>query len=185
MFVACACRLKVDFISSSFLFKRSVRDRAKSIERHMAQVAQQRNVAQAKLADEKSGWRAFEAVLVNTCDEVTDQNSLADNTRRFLDASLQKSAGDFFMLSLDHIVLKSLCFVRSCLHTLILSRLRRISLTKILIKLSSRVWTVLRVYMSSVPKTTLLLAGPWVLEVVVGVPVAWERLRTSVIMFVG
>lgn len=60
-------------------------------------------MAQAKLAHERSCLRAFEPALLNIRDAVADQSSISVDTHRLLDASLQRSARDFFMLVLDHV----------------------------------------------------------------------------------
>lgn len=52
---------------------------------------------------------AFEAVLLNAWDVLSDQSLLAANVRRFLDASLQKSTRYFIIIVLDFVRQKGRC----------------------------------------------------------------------------
>lgn len=60
-------------------------------------------LAQAKWAQEKVRLSAFEAALLNLWDAIVNRRSLAASTPWFLDASLLKGAGDFFMRDLDNV----------------------------------------------------------------------------------
>lgn len=72
-------------------------------ERHFTEVSQKLVVALTKLAHEKRRWRAFEAALLNTRDDVADQSSLSANARRFLFVVLRTNKEEIFMVISDHV----------------------------------------------------------------------------------
>lgn len=76
---------------------KSAREHVKATEWDLVQGTQQLTVAQSKLGHEKLCSKTFEAASLNDRDAVWGQTLRAANTRRFLDASLQKSTEDFFM----------------------------------------------------------------------------------------
>lgn len=107
---------------------------------------------------------------------VADQSPLTMNARLFLDYLLQKSTDNFFIRVLHHVRAERSVSRANMTELAMSSRLQRVRDMKIFVELSLTVWTVLRVCLSSVLMTTLLLAVPQVVALMAGVPAAWACL---------
>lgn len=70
-------------------------------------------------------------------------------------------------------------FCAACPTIVMSSYLRRVRVMNMLVELSPQDWILFGVCLRSAPMTTLRLEFPWVLPVMVGIPVAWAGLRVS------